>query len=133
MHLVNLKVKVHLLYYIMYKYFPVEKEQKMLNDYISANPFPSEGEFIIKIRDFPGVYSKHYYDITKKLYENITNEILCRKVGRYIDHRWGFNTMKLIYCFVRDVSPLSQSNILRIRHYSYNITIYWDGIGYWEH
>jgi hypothetical protein len=56
----------------MYKYFPVEKEQKRMNDYIGSHPFPSEAEFIYKLKSNIQLYSHLCYTYTKTLYENIT-------------------------------------------------------------
>jgi hypothetical protein len=117
----------------MYEYFPIEKEHKLVNDYIGSHPFPSEDEFIYKLKSNIELYSHLYYTYTKTLYENITNEIKCRRIGKNIDKMAGFDGMKLIYCMVRDLSPLKDSQSTFIRLYYYNLTIYWDGVGYWEH
>ena len=114
-------------------YVSIEDEYKLVNSYISVNPYLSKADIILKLKDYPGIYTDFNYIMSKKLYENITNEKLCRKIGKYIYNIGGFDGMRHIYSIVIQLSPLDICQNITIKNYSYNLSIYWDGIRCWSH
>ena len=77
------------------------------------------------------LFAEFNYEIARNLYENITDENKCKKIGQLINKRGGFTAMQAMYYIIRDYSPLAESKNTQIRAYSCILNYNWDGIGDW--
>lgn len=124
----------------------LEREIKIVSDFISENKYPSRKEIIKTIeKDAKRVYQflqdglylildydEEIHLICKKIYENLNDKKIINECGKIIYDRIGFYGMQSCYYILKLYSPLAKSNNMVIRSSAIVIEYYWDGIGKWQ-
>lgn len=117
----------------------INKEEKMITDFINNNPYPSyeEMEDIIinsgyshKL-DFAAEYSRYSHNALKLIYENPHDKVLIHRMGQSIFERYDFQTLQMNFYVIKLLSPVAKSKDIEIRCAFSLVEHYWNGIGSW--
>lgn len=99
----------------------IQKENKMIEEYVKLNPYPSYDEIEKKLEKHLDLYAE-YGDLNhfccKIIYENPTNKDLIVKMGKKIYERGGMTALQSNYHVIRYFTPFWESSNLVIKSYA---------------
>jgi len=121
----------------------IENFEKMANAYVQKHKFPSFDEMdneMIGILEKSVLHQKTLFSMyaefgpttytsMKAIYENPTNGVNVKNIGKSLNEQGGFNTMHAAYYLM--------CNFTTIREYEYKrcwlsiVNFWWDGVGEW--
>jgi hypothetical protein len=106
-------------------------EQKMITDYIAANPWPSYAEMSKRIMNHFDLYAEYgemNHMALKVCYENILDKKICFAAGKSIAKRGGLEALRCNYYAFKCFGPFSQAASLQVRYCGCLLEHNWDGI-----
>jgi len=125
---------------VIKKFYTIEEEKNGINEFINKNGYPEFNKVLLLTQKMNKQYKDFFCKIQytqfthvacKKLYENITDKELVKKIGVDLNNHGGMVYMQYVFYIVRDCTPFSESKNIVISTCPHLIEFFWKGVGKW--